>query len=92
MFVQVRLLSALTSANGVDQEEKGFDRETLQILLEVSNALDVLIPLMREEKLSKLRLLAAETVANLLVYKNVQMFYTVRLVALIYPDLETVAL
>lgn len=91
MFVQVRLLSALTSANGVDQE-KGFDRENLQMLLEVSNALDVLIPLMREEKLSKLRLLAAETVANLLVYKNVQMFYTVRLVALIYPDLETVAL
>jgi hypothetical protein len=91
MFVQVRLLRALTSANGVDQE-KGFDRENLQILLEVSSALDVLIPLMREEKLSKLRLLAAETVANLLVYKNVQIFYTVRLVALINPDLETVAL
>lgn len=92
MFVQVRLLRALTSANGVDQEEKGFDRENLKILLEVSNALDVLIPLMREEKLSKLRLLAAETVANILVYKNVQIFYTVRLVALIYPDLKTVAL
>ena len=92
MFVQVRLLRALTSANGVDQEEKGFDRENLKILLEVSNALDVLIPLMREEKLSKLRLLAAETVANILVYKNVQIFYTVRLVALINPDLETVAL
>lgn len=91
MFVQVRVLRALTSANGVDQE-KGFDRENLQILLEVSSALDVLIPLMREEKLSKLRLLAAETVANLLVYKNVQIFYTVRLVALINPDLETVAL
>ena len=92
MFVQVRLLRALTSANGVDQEEKGFDRENLKILLEVSNALDVLIPLMREEKLSKLRLLAAETVANILVYKNVKIFYTVRLVALIYPDLKTVAL
>lgn len=92
MFVQVRVLRALTSANGVDQEEKGFDKENLKILLEVSNALDVLIPLMREEKLSKLRLLAAETVANLLVYKNVQIFYTVRLVALINPDLETVAL
>jgi hypothetical protein len=65
---------------------------SVQILLEVSNALDVLIPLMREEKLSKLRLLAAETVANLLVYKNVQIFYTVHLVALINPDLETVAL
>lgn len=92
MFVQVRVLRALTSANGVDQEEKGLDKEKVKILLEVSNALDVLIPLMREEKLSKLRLLAAETVANLLVYKNVQIFYTVRLVALINPDLETVAL
>lgn len=92
MFVQVRVLRALTSANGVDQEEKGLDKEKVKILLEVSNALDVLIPLMREEKLSKLRLLAAETVANLLVDKNVQIFYTVRLVALINPDLETVAL
>lgn len=68
-------------------QEKSFDRENVQILLEVSNALDVLIPLMREEKLSKLRLLAAETVVNILVYKNVQIIYTVSLVALMYVDL-----
>lgn len=42
-----------------------------EIILEVADALDVLVSLMKEESLTRTRLLAAETVANILVNKEV---------------------
>lgn len=59
----MKLMVALTSDKGA-----GSDSE---ITLEVADDLDVLISLMKEERLTRTRLLAAETVANILVNRQV---------------------
>ena len=60
----MKLMVALTSDKGAGPDS--------DITLEVANSLDVLISLMKEGRLiTRTRLLAAETVANILVNKEV---------------------
>ena len=59
----MKLMVALTSDKG-----PGPDSE---ITLEVADGLDVLISLMKEGRLTRTRLLAAETVANILLNRQV---------------------
>lgn len=69
IFVQVKLMAALTSGKrGVSENGGGSDSE---IILEVADAKDFLVSLMKEESFTRTRLLAAETVANILVNKEV---------------------
>lgn len=65
--MQVKLLAALTSdIRGASDTGPYSD-----LFLEVADSLDVLVSLMKEEGLTPTRLLAAQTVANLLANKQV---------------------
>ena len=59
----MKLMVALTSDKGAGPDS--------EIILEVADRLEVLTSLMKEVRLTKTRLLAAETVANILVNREV---------------------
>jgi len=69
LSLQMKLMVVLTSNNGVGPDDK--------IILEVSDALDVLISFMKDGNLNSISLLAAETVGNILVNKQVLQVHSV---------------
>lgn len=69
LSLQMKLMVALTSDKGVGSDDK--------IILEVSDSLDLLISLMKGGSLSSVSLLAAETVGNILVNKQVLQVHSV---------------